>query len=159
LAPLWLLLSTKNEFLWIAEHDAAVANTNNSTCASINRPIRLCTDASRQGLGFIMQQQGQNEVWQLVQAGSQCLTEAESRYAVVELELLVVLWAMWKCNIYLAGLHFEVLIDHNPLGRMACPLCRSFMAGHVTGPPQVLRTKVTTKQDEDKCQVHRVFGI
>ena len=34
-----------------------------------------------------MQQQTVEGQWQLVQAGSRCLTDAESRYAVIELEL------------------------------------------------------------------------
>ena len=47
----------------------------------------MCTDASRQGLGFVMQQQTAEGQWILVQAGSHCLTDAESKYAVVVLEL------------------------------------------------------------------------
>ena len=51
----------------------------------------------------------------LVQAGSR-LSGAESRYAIIELELLAVTWAIYKCHIFLAGLpHFTVVTDHRPL--------------------------------------------
>ena len=72
-------------------------------------------DASRQGLGFILQQKTGDE-WNLVQAGSRFLSDAETRYAVIELEMLAVCWAVTKCRIFLAGLqHFLITTDHNPL--------------------------------------------
>ena len=55
-----------------------------------SKPTRLCTDASRHGLGFILQQKTDNDTWSLIQAGSRFLTDAESRYAVIELELLAI---------------------------------------------------------------------
>ena len=36
-------------------------------------------------------------------AGSRFLSAAEKNYAVVELELLVIQWAVHKCHMYLAG--------------------------------------------------------
>ena len=48
----------------------------------------LCADASRHGLGFILQQKADNDTWALIQAGSCFLTDAESWYAIIELELL-----------------------------------------------------------------------
>ena len=44
------------------------------------------------------------------------MTETESNYAMVELELLDVVWAMRKYRIYLQGLpSFELIVDHKPL--------------------------------------------
>ena len=52
----------------------------------------------------------------MVQAGSRFVTETESNYAMVELELLAVVWAMRKCRIYLQGLpSFELMVDHKLL--------------------------------------------
>ena len=83
---------------------------------NVAKPTRVCTDASRQGLGFVMQQQTAEGKWCLVQAGSHCLTDAESRYAVIELELLVITWGIWKCTVFLTGMQqFDVITDHNPL--------------------------------------------
>ena len=51
----------------------------------------------------------------LVTAGSRFLSPAEKNYAVVELELLAIQWAIEKCRLYLAGTHFKVITDHQPL--------------------------------------------
>ena len=122
LTPLRPLLSTKNEFLWSDHHQEAFTNIKKSLTASpllsffdMTKPTRLSTDASRQGLGFVLQQLT-GEEWTLVQAGSQFLSDTETRYAVIELEMLAVCWAITKCRLFLAGLqHFHVATDHNPL--------------------------------------------
>ena len=65
------------------------------------------------GLCFVLQQKS-NDTWVLIQAGSRFLSDPESRYAIIELELLAVSWAKW--NLFLAGLpHFTVVTDHHPL--------------------------------------------
>ena len=84
LAPLRPLLSTKNEFLWSTEHDQALlmakaSLTSNPILAFFDsrKPTRLCTNASRQGLGFILQKyEGDN--WTLIQVGSRFLSDPES---------------------------------------------------------------------------------
>ena len=48
-------------------------------------------------------------------AGSRFLSPAEKNYAVVELELLAIQWAVGKCRLYLAGTDFTVVTDHQPL--------------------------------------------
>ena len=96
------LLSTKNEFLWSNHHQEAFATIKKSLTTSpvlsffdMTKPTRLSTDASRQGLGFVLQQQT-GEEWTLVQAGSRFLSDTETRYAVIELEMLAVCWAITK---------------------------------------------------------------
>lgn len=78
-------------------------------------PTVLQTDASRlNGLGFaLMQKHG--DCWRLVQCGSRFLTDTESRYSVIELEMLALVWSVRKCRTYLAGLKFDVVVDHRPL--------------------------------------------
>ena len=52
----------------------------------------------------------------MIHAGSRFLTETESRYAMIELEILGAVWAISKCRTFLQGLsHFEVVTDHHPL--------------------------------------------
>ena len=122
LAPLRSLLSIKNDFMWEANHDVAFSKVKESLTLSpilsffdINKPTRLCVDTSRLGLGFILQQK-QGESWSLVQAGSRFLSDTESRYAVIELEMLAVAWAISKCRLFLEGMsHFLILTDHHPL--------------------------------------------
>ena len=116
------LLSTKNEFLWAPSHDEAFSRVKASLTAppvlsffSVSNATRLSTDASKQGLGFILQLKT-GEKWTLIQAGSRFLSDAESRYAIIELEMLAVVWAVHKCKMFLSGLqHYSILTDHNPL--------------------------------------------
>ena len=81
-----------------------------------SKPTALHTDASRRkGLGYALLQKHADK-WRLIQCGSRFLTETESRYAMVELELLAATWAMKKCRIHLLGLeHFELVVDHKAL--------------------------------------------
>ena len=145
--PLRPLLSTKNDFVWSANHDQAfnTAKASLITAPTLSffdtrRPTRLCTDASRQGLGFILQQKTDDNTWALIQAGSRFLTGAESRYAVIELELLAIAWAITKCKIFLAGLpHFIVITDHHPL----VPILNSHRLDEIENPRlQRLKTRI-----------------
>ena len=106
----------------------------------LNKSTWLCIDASRQGLGFILQQKSTYGTWTLVQAGSRFLSDAESRYATIELEMLVVCWATLKCKIFLSGLqHFVVITDHNPL----LPIFNSYRLDEIDNPRlQRLRTRL-----------------
>ena len=146
LTPLRSLLSTKNDFLWSPDHQQAFSIVKNAlTIASvlsyfdINKPTRLCTDASRHGLGFILQQNTAG-TWNLIQAGSRFLTDTEVRYAVVELEMLAVCWAISKCKLFLSGLqHFTVITDHNPL----IPILNNHRLDEIENPRlQRLKTRI-----------------
>ena len=115
------LLSTKNEFVLSPDLDKAFVSAKQALTSAPtvsffdpDKPTRLCTDASRQGLGFVLQQKN-GDNWALVQAGSRFLSDAESRYTIIELELLAVSWAITKRKLFLAGLpHFTVVTDHHP---------------------------------------------
>ena len=144
MAPLRPLLQSKNEFLWDANQESTFKTAKKTLVSSPTltyfdgeAPTRLVTDASRLGLGFVLQQQHQGD-WKLVQAGSRFLTDTESRYAVIELELLGVAWAAKKCRIFLTGLpHFTVVTDHNPL----VPILNSHRLDEIENPRlQRLRT-------------------
>jgi hypothetical protein len=51
-----------------------------------------------------------------VDPNSRWCTDTESRYAIAELELVAVEWAMRKCRLYLLGLpHFRLVVDHQAL--------------------------------------------
>ena len=117
------LLKSKNDFVWMAEHQKAfeMAREKLSTVQELTyydhrRPTKLFTDASRlNGLGFVLKQQQGDGSWRIVQAGSRFLSSAETRYAMVELELLAIAWAMQKARPYLEGINFDVMTDHKPL--------------------------------------------
>ena len=121
--PLRELLKTKNEFRWTETHTTAFQATKKAlvTAPTLahydpSKPTALQTDASRRkGLGYALLQKHADK-WKLIQCGSRFLTETESRYAMVELELQAATWAMKKCRIHLLGLeHFELVVDHKAL--------------------------------------------
>ena len=145
LEPLRGLLTTKNDFIWTKNHEVAFVKSKKALVKpmlnayfDVQKSTRLCTDASRTGLGFILQQK--HERWKTVQTGSRFLTDAESRYAVVELEMLGVAWAVHKCRYFLSGLHhFEIVTDHSPL----VPILNSHRLDEIENPRlQRLRTRI-----------------
>lgn len=117
------LLSTKNDYTWTTNHEESFNElkqllTSPPILKQFDPTLEtdLQTDASRiHGLGFALLQK-HNDRWHLVQCGSRVLSSAESRYAMVELELLAVTWALQKCRLYLLGLpFFKISVDHKPL--------------------------------------------
>ena len=122
--PLRPLLKSKNIFQWLPDHTIAF-NAVKSALASPpilspfdpDLPVELHTDASRtRGLGFALLQRSEDGHPHLIQCGSRFLTEAETRYATVEIEMLGAAWVVNKCHIYLAGLkNFTIFVDHKPL--------------------------------------------
>jgi hypothetical protein len=121
--PLRPLLRQGNQFVWSADQEKAFETVKR---ALISPPVLanfdpsaetvLQTDASRKnGLGYVLLQR-QGDHWKLIQCGSRFVSDTESRYAMVELELLAVVWATKKCHLYLVGLpKFTLVVDHQPL--------------------------------------------
>ena len=121
--PLCHLLKKNHEWNWSADHSKAfvevkTALTNPPILAYFDPdlPVMLQTDAARlKGLGYACLQK-HGLTWKLVDCGSRFLTETESRYATIELEMLAIVWAVKKCRRFLAGRqHFDIITDHKPL--------------------------------------------
>ncbi len=76
----------------------------------------LQTDASiKHGMGYALLQR-HGTIWKLVECNSRWCTDPETRYAIVELELAAVEWAVRKCRLFLLGLpKFTLLVDLQPL--------------------------------------------
>jgi len=126
MSPLKSLLKKGVKFDWLPEHEQAfnkarehLGSAKVLTFYDPSRPTRLIADASRlNGLGFVLKQEVDHEVWKTVQAGSRFLSSAETRYAMIELELLAIAWAAKKCAKFIEGLpseRFEIWTDHQPL--------------------------------------------
>ena len=121
--PLRDLLRPQHTWAWTETHTLAFEAVKKTLTSppvlaffDPSLPTALQTDASRlNGLGYALLQRHQ-EQWRLVQCGSRFLSDTESRYAAIELELLAVTWAVRKCHLFLAGLpSFDILTDHRPL--------------------------------------------
>ena len=75
-----------------------------------NKEMVFQTDASIKGLGACLLQQGKP-----VYFATKTLTETQKGYVAVELESLVVAWAIEKCHHFLYSTHFILEMDQKPL--------------------------------------------
>ena len=117
------MLSSKGQYIWLPEHQTAFEELKKKLSKSPSlahfdskAETRLETDASRKkGFGYaLLQKQGDH--WKMVAAGSRYLRDAETRYAMVELEALAIHYGIKQCHLYLSGLpEFIVVTDHQPL--------------------------------------------
>ena len=117
------LLKKNVGWTWLSEHqdsfDETIKTLLNHTVLQHYNPNIMCellTDASNlNGLGFALTQVDDTGRRGVIQCGSRSLSSAERNYAVVELELLAVVWAIRKCRVYVANRAFRVVTDHRPL--------------------------------------------
>jgi len=80
-----------------------------------SRPFELHTDASCKALGAVLYQENDG-CKRVIAYASKALTKAERNYSAFRLEFLALKWAVTeKFPDYLAGSHFSVLTDKNPL--------------------------------------------
>ena len=147
-ASLRPLMSPKRAFVWTPNHDQAFESVKKALSSppvlapfDPALPTALQTDASRlYGLGYALLQDHGGGQFRLVQCGSRFLTDTETRYATIELELLAVVWAMKKCKFYLTGLqHFNLVTDHRPL----VPILNTYTLDAIDNPRlQRLKEKI-----------------
>ena len=122
--PLRPLLRKNSAFIWSPNHTTAFEAVKRALSTppvlqpfDPQLPTELHTDASRNGgLGFVLIQRTPDGKSHLIQCGSRFLSETEKRYAMVELEMQGIVWAVKKCRTYLLGMkHFKLMVDHKPL--------------------------------------------
>ena len=76
----------------------------------VKRPVTITCDASKSGLGAVLLQEGKSVAY-----ASRALTDAETRYAQIEKELLAVVFGFERFNQYTYARHVEIETDHKPL--------------------------------------------
>ena len=117
-APLRALTKQNVEFSWQNEQQSAfdsiksaVAQTPILRYYSLNEEVTVQCDASQTGLGATLMQNGQPVAY-----ASRALTDAETRYAQIEKELLAIVFACERFDLYLYGRQqVTVQSDHQPL--------------------------------------------
>ena len=92
-----------------------------------NLPLTVQADASKNGLGAALLQQGKP-----VAFASKSLSETEQRYANIERELLAVVFACERFKTYVLGRDFTVESDHKLLEMIA-------LKNLVAAPPRLQR--------------------
>ena len=76
----------------------------------MEKPVLISCDASQSGLGAVLIQEDRPVVY-----ASRALTDAETRYAQIEKELLAIVFALNKFHQYVYGKSAVVESDHKPL--------------------------------------------
>ncbi|XP_030855067.1 uncharacterized protein K02A2.6-like [Strongylocentrotus purpuratus] len=111
------LLKQDAEFQWTPTHQTAFNDLRDKVCHDatrayfdVNKPTVLQVDASLQGLGATLLQDGKG-----IAFASKALSDAETRYANIERELLAVVFGCERFHIFLYGKSFIVETDHKPL--------------------------------------------
>jgi len=115
--PLTELLKDDVEWMWTAVHQQAVERVKEAVSSTpVLRffdpgiPAMIQTDASSTGIGAVLLQNDQPVAYV-----SRALTDAETRYAQIEKELLAIVFAAEKFEHYIYGQRTVVHSDHRPL--------------------------------------------
>ena len=80
----------------------------------MTRPFVLRTDASDVGVGAVLMQQHDEELFPVAFA-SRKLSQRERAYSTMERECLALVWGVQKFQLYLYGREFVLQTDHQPL--------------------------------------------
>ena len=137
-APIHGLLKKENTFAWTSECDTAFRKLKEAlTSAPVlihpkfgpEHEFVLETDASYIGLGAVLSQPQEDGRNYPVAYASRSLDQHKRKYAVTELEMLAIMWAVRYFRAYLLGHRTMVFIDHSactsllnhprPLGKLA----------------------------------------
>ena len=120
-APLRQLMNQKNLWEWTSSHEQSwkilkemVTSQPVLQYYDPNRPTKISTDASKDGLGAVLLQL-YDEVWKPVSYASRALLDAETRYAQIEKELLSIKYGCMRFHQFIHGATVEAETDHKAL--------------------------------------------
>lgn len=115
-SPLCDLLKKNIEFQWLEVHNKALITIKNEINKNTilmsfdpKKQITIQTDASLNGIGCCLMQEGR-----LVAYASRGLNEIEKKYAVIEKEMLSIVYATQKFHNYIYGNQIKIITDHKP---------------------------------------------
>ena len=139
-APLQAMLKKDNVFHWEDQQTRSfqqvktlIAKANTTPLRYYDRdlPVTVQADASLRGLGACLIQKHKGKD-QPIAFASKSLTDAETRYANIERELLAIVFACQRFSTYLLGRSFIAESDHKPLEMIA-------MKNLANAPPRLQR--------------------
>jgi hypothetical protein len=121
--PIYALINKNMEgkFNWTPECQKSFELVNKSICEAVTltypdftKRFQLTTDASKVGLGAVLEQIGADGTVKTIAFASKSLLDTETRYTALELEMLAAKWAMKHFRYYLFN-EFDLYTDHRPL--------------------------------------------
>ena len=119
--PLRRLTEIEAEFVWGTKEHAAfeelktlISNDQLLAFYDIRKPIVIQCDASTEGLGATLLQDGRP-----IASVSRSLTKSEKNYVALELECLAIVFACQRLDQYIYGKRVRIETDHKPLEMIA----------------------------------------
>ena len=126
--PFRSILKRDAEWTWNSDHETAFKRINEEIKKVVelshfkrNQEIRIICDASKQGLGAVLQQIQNNGEWKPICFASRFLTNFEAKYSINELELLAIVWAVEHFKNYVYGVKFKIISDHKTIMTVSKP--------------------------------------
>ena len=120
--PFRTIFKKDAECIWNNEHEKAFVKKHDEIKRIVelsyfkrNQEIRIICDASKQGLGAVLQQSQANGEWKPICFSSSFLTNFEVKYSINELELLAIVWSVEHFRNYVYGVQFKIVLDHKAL--------------------------------------------
>src|SRR6266540_1493735 len=120
--PMTNLLAKEVPYVWGQEQQQAferlkqiISSVPVLVYLDFNQPFILYTDASKEGLGAILTQEGQDKRIHPVIFISYKNNCHERNYSITDLEGLAVFWTVKKLKRYLRGTPFTIITDHSAL--------------------------------------------
>ena len=110
-----------NEVDWQDIHEKAYRTLKKMTVTKpvlrlpdITKPFTLRTDASNTGIGAVLLQEHDGQLFPVSYASKKLLMR-EQAYSTIEKECFAIVWAIKKFMLYLYGTEFVIQTDHQPL--------------------------------------------
>jgi hypothetical protein len=120
-APLRQLLEKDVQWRFEQPHETAINTLKKMITSSPvlayyepKLPTRVTTDASKAGLGAVLEQNYEGE-WKPIAFASRAMTQCEQHYAQIEKETLAIVFACERFHEYTYGKRVIVRSDHKPL--------------------------------------------
>ena len=118
-SPLHKLLQKEAKFVWSEQAEKAFqAIKEKLTIApvlaypDVNRPFQIFTDASYNGLGYVLTQKDENGRLRVISYGGRGISQAELRYSVSSLEALALITAVREYHYFISNVKVDVYTDH-----------------------------------------------
>ena len=120
--PFRSILKRDAEWTWNSDHETAFKRINEESNKVVelshfkrNQQIRIICDASKQGLGAVLQQNQSNGEWKPICFASSFVTNFEAKNSINELELLAIVWVVEHFKNYVYGVKSKIISDHKAL--------------------------------------------